>query len=69
MITESTKTMTYLIRVSVDPDRLLQTYADSQGLEIKDLTEDVESILVSEMGWLDCSGVSVIGNPELVEEE
>lgn len=62
--------MTYLIRVSVDPDQLLQTYADSQGIEIKDLTEDVESILVSELdSWLDCSGVSVIGNPKLIKEE
>lgn len=69
IIEPSRATMTYLIRVSVNPDQLLQTYADSQGLEIKDLTEDVESILVSEMGWLDCSGVSVIGNPELLEEK
>ena len=68
MITEpSGATMTYLIRVSVDPDQLLQTYADSQGLEIKDLTEDVEGILESELnGWMDASGVYIM---ELKEVE
>ena len=62
--------MTYLIKVSVNPDRLLQTYADGQGIEIEDLTEDIESVLVSELSsWLDSSGVFVIGNPELLKEE
>lgn len=62
--------MTYLIKVSVNPDVLLQTYADSQGIEIEDLTEDVESVLVSELdSWLDSSGVFVIGSPKLLEEE
>lgn len=63
-------TMTYLIKISVNPDVLLQTYADGQGIEVKDLSEDVESILVSELNsWLDSNGVYVIGNPQLVEEE
>ena len=53
--------MTYLIRVSVDPDLLLQTYADSQGIEIKDVTENIESILQSEInGWMDASGVYIL---------
>lgn len=63
--------MIYLIKVSVNPDVLLQTYADSQGIEIEDLTEDdVETILISELSsWLDSSGVCVIGSPELLKEE
>ena len=53
--------MTYLIRVSVDPDLLLQTYADSQGIEIKDVTENIESILQSEINSLmDASGVYIL---------
>ncbi|MEM8722454.1 MAG: hypothetical protein AAGE84_24710 [Cyanobacteria bacterium P01_G01_bin.39] len=53
--------MTYLIRLSVDPDVLLQTYADGQGIEIKDVTENIESILQSEMnGWMDASGVYIL---------
>ena len=53
--------MTYLIRVSVNPDQLLQTYADSQGIEIEDLTEDVESILEFEISsWMDASGVYIL---------
>ncbi|MEM7590929.1 MAG: hypothetical protein AAF383_05320 [Cyanobacteria bacterium P01_A01_bin.83] len=59
--------MTYLIRLSVDPDVLLQTYADGQGIEIKDVTEDIESILQSEInGWMDASGVYIL---ELEEEK
>ena len=62
--------MIYLIKVSVNPDVLLQTYADGQGIEIEYLTEDVESVLISELdSWLDSSGVFVIGSPELLEEE
>ena len=62
--------MTYLIRLSVDPDVLLQTYADGQGIEIEDVTEDIESILISELNsWLDNSGVFVIGSPKLLEEQ
>lgn len=58
--------MTYLIRLSVDPDVLLQTYADGQGIEIEDVTEDIESILQSEMnGWMDALGVYIL---ELEEE-
>ncbi len=61
------KIMTYLIRLSVDPDVLLQTYADGQGIEIKDVTEDIESILQSEInGWMDASGVYIL---ELEEEK
>lgn len=53
--------MTYLIRLSVDPDLLLQTYADGQGVEIKDVTEDIESILQSEINSLmDASGVYIL---------
>ena len=63
-------TMTYLIKVSVSPDVLLQTYADGQGIEITDLTENVEDILASELNsWLDSSGAFVIGSPELLEGE
>lgn len=52
--------MDYLIKVSVDTDRLLQTYADSQGIPIEEVTEDIESVLESEInGWLDVSGVYV----------
>ena len=61
MITEPSRAnMNYLIKVSVDPDRLLQTYADAQGIEISDVTEDLETILESEMGWIALSGVEVI---------
>ena len=53
--------MTYLIRLSVDPDVLLQTYADGQGIEIKDVTENIESILHSEInGWMDTLGVYIL---------
>ena len=53
--------MTYLIRLSVDPDLLLQTYADGQGIEIKDVTENIESILQSEINaWMDTSGVYIL---------
>ena len=53
--------MTYLIRLSVDPDVLLQTYADGQGIEIKDVTENIESILQSEINSLmDASGVYIL---------
>ena len=53
--------MTYLIRLSVDPDVLLQTYADGQGIEIQDVTENIESILQSEINSLmDASGVYIL---------
>lgn len=52
--------MTYLIKVSVDADKLLQMWADNNGLAISEVDESIESILESEMGWLDCSGVYVI---------
>ena len=68
IIEPSGATMTYLIRVSVDSDRLLQTYADSQGLEIKDLTEDVEDVLESELnGWMDASGLYIMELKEVEE--
>ena len=53
--------MTYLVKISVDPDRLLQTYADGQGILISDVTEDIESILQSEINSLmDASGVYIL---------
>ena len=59
--------MIYLIKVSVNPDVLLQTYADGQGIEIEDVTEDIDSILQSEInGWMDASGVHIL---ELEEEQ
>ena len=52
--------MTYLIRLSVDPD-VLQAHADGQGIEIQDVTEDIEGILQSEInGWMDASGVYIL---------
>ena len=41
MITKFTNTMTYLIKVSVNPDVLLQTYADGQGILIKNVIESL----------------------------
>ena len=58
--------MTYLIRLSVDPD-VLQAHADGQGIEIKNVTEDIESILQSEINsWMDALGVYIL---ELEEEQ
>ena len=51
--------MRYEITIQFDPDTLLQKFADSQGIELQDVEEDIETILAGELNWLDASGIYV----------
>jgi hypothetical protein len=50
----------YNVTLEFDPDELIQTFADNQGISIQNVDLSVENILEQEVpGWLDASGVSV----------
>ena len=57
--------MQYSITVTFSPDELLQKFADSQGIPISEVEEDIETILTGELGWLDASGIYVLNLEEV----
>ena len=57
--------MRYEITIQFDPDTLLQKFADSQGIPISEVEEDIETILTGELGWLDASGIYILNLEEV----
>ena len=50
--------MKYNVTLEFDPDELIQTFADNQGISIQNVDLSVENILEQEVtGWLDASGI------------
>ena len=57
--------MQYVVTLTFSPDELLQKFADSQGITISEIEEDIETILSGELGWLDASGIYILNLEEV----
>ena len=58
--------MRYQITIQFDPDTLLQKFADSQGIPISEVEEDIETILTGEISTaLDDSRIYILNLEEV----
>ena len=58
--------MQYSITVTFSPDELLQKFADSQGITISEIEEDIETILSGEISTaLDDSRIYILNLEEV----
>lgn len=60
--------MKYKITLIFNPDELIATYCDNQGISTKECDLDLESILEEEVsGWLSSSEIYVLNLEEVTE--
>ena len=60
--------MKYQVTLTFNPDELIATYCDNQGIFIEECDLDLESILEEEVsGWLSSSEIYVLNLEEVIE--